>query len=342
MKWSIVALFVLGLLAAVASVVLMISLRGPRPVEARMAVEPGQVEEARKVQVLVAASDLGLREVVDSDDLVGQAVEEDAAPRNSFSDPVQVVGKVLVVPMKKGQPFLEECFASQGSGLLLASALAPGSRAVSLVLSDHMGIEELLFPGCMVDVIVTVETEEVDSPELGKSKLSFTLLENVMVLAVGTSSIVEGDQESGDAVGSNRPPITLLLDPDQAELAKLAMEYGSVSLAMRNPMDESGSSGGAKSVDRLSPALADVVQRAQEMMRRKRLEEREKREYEMEKERLEIQKARDDAALAKLKYEQEMRALEEAEEAGAWEVTVMRGSASQTQSFSPPRPRNER
>lgn len=201
MKWSILGLFVLGVLAAVASVVLMLSFRTRGAVQPELEAKTAEQQEARKVQVLVAAVDLGLRDVIDADDVTEQTVEEGAAPSGSFSDPVQVVGKVLILPMAKGQPFRAECFATDESGLLLASALAPGSRAVSVTLSDDMGIEDLLFPGCMVDVIATVEME---SPVSGKVPVSFTLLEKVMVLGVGTSTIVLGSTESSDG-GRDRP-----------------------------------------------------------------------------------------------------------------------------------------
>ncbi len=340
MKWSILGLFVLGVLAAVASVVLMLSFRTRGAVQPELEAKTAEQQEARKVQVLVAAVDLGLRDVIDADDVTEQTVEEGAAPSGSFSDPVQVVGKVLILPMAKGQPFRAECFATDESGLLLASALAPGSRAVSVTLSDDMGIEDLLFPGCMVDVIATVEME---SPVSGKVPVSFTLLEKVMVLGVGTSTIVLGSTESSDG-GRDRPPVTLLLDADQAELVKLAMEKGSISISMRNPMDESVSSGGGKSLARLSPILAEADGRAREAARVKGLEDREKRLYEMERERLAIQEARDTAELARMKFEQEKLLLEakRKEVVEVWKVTVLRGGNAQVQSFEAPASNDER
>jgi pilus assembly protein CpaB len=343
MKWSILGLFVLGVLAAIASVVLMISLQSKAPVVERETPTeaPSHTEEPRSVQVLVAASDLELRSIVQADDVEIRSVDEKAAPREYFSDPVQVIGKVLILPMPRGRAFSSEDFATESSGLLLATALVPGSRAVSITLSDHLGIEKLLFPGCMVDVIATIE---FDRPDIGKVPVTFTLLEKVMVLAVGESSIVEGesspDEES--ATGRNRPPVTLLLDANQAELVKLATEKGSVSISMRNPMDESVSSGEAKGLARLSPTLAEVERLANVAMMKKAGEEGEKRGYEMERERIGIQKARDEAELARMKYEQDKRALEEQEKrVEAWEITVLRGSTAQTQSFPKPDSKDE-
>jgi pilus assembly protein CpaB len=238
----------------------------------------------RKVQVLVASADLPIRSIVDADDVTVQTVDESAAPAGSFSDPVQVVGKVLIVPMVRSQAFSADYFASDTSGLLLASALVPGSRAVSLTLSDDLGIEKLLFPGCMVDVIATAE---MDSPELGKMPVSFTLLEKVMVLAVGETSIIESDaSEEGTLAGRKRPPVTLLLDPHQAELVKLAMEKGSdVDLDAQRWTTRSPSSAG-QSLAGLSPTLADAERRTLEAARQRGLQEYQKRQYEMERERL--------------------------------------------------------
>lgn len=340
MKWSIIGLFLLGIVAAVAAIVLMLSFKGAGRTNAP-AIDPrsSEPEPLRRVRVLVANGDIEMRSVVDADDVGDYEVDEPAAPPGTYSDPVQVVGRMLVVPMKQGQAFTQDCFASDESSLLLASALSPGMRAVSVTLSDDMGMEKLLYPGCLVDVLLTVEME---SQHFGKNPISFSLLEEVMVLAVGTATVAEGDGRTDESnSGQSRPPVTLLLEPDQAEVLKLGMERGSISLVLRNPMDDSRSSGESKSLARISPTFAEVERRFVEAVRKREAEEKERRDYEMERERMTIEKARSEAELALLKFEEEKKALE-AKSKDTWEVIVLRGGEAQTQSFTNPRPRDQR
>ena len=89
-----------------------------------------------------------------------------------------------------------------------------------------------------------------------------TLLQDIIVLAVGNQSVVNPETEETNRRDfvvrkADRPTVTLLVDPDQAETLKLAMHMGSVSLTMRNPMDETPHRGrrndGSPSSRRSSP-----------------------------------------------------------------------------------------
>jgi Flp pilus assembly protein CpaB len=55
----------------------------------------------RTVQVLVAARDLAPKEVLDADSVVVREVIQRVAPEGSYTDPVQVIGRVLTVPVMK-------------------------------------------------------------------------------------------------------------------------------------------------------------------------------------------------------------------------------------------------
>jgi hypothetical protein len=115
-------------------------------------------------------------------------------------------------------------------------------------------------------------------------------------------------------------------------------------VALRNPMDESRSSGESKGLARLSPTLAEVERRFQEAQAKLEAEEKESKAYGMERERLAIEKARNEAELALLKYEEEKKTIEEKAQArdDTWEVIVLRGGTAQTQTFTQSRPRDQR
>ena len=70
-----------------------------------------------------------------------------------------------------------------------------------------------------------------------------TLLQGVQVLAIGDRTVVSGQEHADEpALGTGAAKIahriiTLMVDPNQAEALQLATKYGTVSLALRNPLD---------------------------------------------------------------------------------------------------------
>ena len=143
MKWSILGLSLLGTLAAACAVVLVLSLQTSGSPPAPQAASPA------KVQVIVAARDLEPRQVIGADDVTTQEVDAEDVPAGALGDPVRTIGRVLISPMKTGQPFLDGSFAGEGSGLHLASTLPAGQRAMSVSLSDDLGMEEGKKPGAV-------------------------------------------------------------------------------------------------------------------------------------------------------------------------------------------------
>src|SRR5262245_42074630 len=109
-RWSIIFLALFGVVAAVAAAVLTASLSAQR---IQAAAGP---EAAREVTILVAARDLRAMETVRQEDLVAKTVPEKSAPESHYSDPTQVVGRVLSLPVVAGQPLNHNAFPADGSG----------------------------------------------------------------------------------------------------------------------------------------------------------------------------------------------------------------------------------
>ena len=257
MKWAIVALCALGLLAAGAAAVLVTSLQGgASDGTALHVVERSVPAMVAELPVAVAARDLPAFAVVRAEDVDVVEARSDAAPRNALADPLEVIGRLLGTPMVAGQPFLAGAFVEEGSAQQLARSLGPGRRAMSITLDDGSGLEQLLYPGSVVDVLATFVQRTPD----GEWPITITLLEAIRVLAIGERTVVDPFATSNDprAVGRARPSVSLLVDGEQANKLKLAMEEGRVSLALRDPGDEQGAgrSVGPTGLAQLSPALA--------------------------------------------------------------------------------------
>lgn len=230
MKWSVIALGVLGLFAALGAAVLLATLN----------VDQSAAEQAEDPEVfyLVASSDLPPMRIIEASDIRSMATTQSQLPEDVYQSAVSVIGKVLTVPMVQDQGFSVQNFATDGSGVHLASALTEGMRAMSVSLSSHAGLDGLLYPGSRVDVVATLQL-----PAAGAGKgdyVSTTLLEDVQVLAIEDVSIVGRHREEEASTmrrSSSRRMVTLLVDEQQAQVLQLAINHGTISLAMRNPLD---------------------------------------------------------------------------------------------------------
>jgi pilus assembly protein CpaB len=243
MKWSVVALMVLGVGAALCAGLLVMALAaGHRPGAA------GQMggQEATAT-VLVAARELPPMTVIDDGCVKAISVPRGKSVTGAFTSPVEIAGKVLAVSLVPGQAFTPNCFAGDGSLVRLAGTLPAGKRAMAIAVTDHGGLDGVLYPGSIVDVLASFKAESGEG-------FSTVLVSGVEVLAVERLTVI-GDSDGGkreltaavitEAVNAargaggnaNTRRVTLLVDLKQAKSLQLAMEHGTISLVLRNPHD---------------------------------------------------------------------------------------------------------
>lgn len=229
MKWATLGLILLGIAGAVCAAVLVAVYRaGPDP--------SGEEAQTREVDVLVAAMDLPDMAMLDIAAVETRKIPLSQRPKDAFATATPVIGKVLRVPLLKGQVLTQEHFATSGTGVHLAATLPEGYRAVTVPLDQSGSIEGLLYPGGVVDVMASFRL--MGRNALGES-ISTVLLERVPVLAVEDRTVVGAEEksDSNSASRGGRRFVTLRVTPEQAAQLQLASEHGSVSLAMRNPLD---------------------------------------------------------------------------------------------------------
>ena len=180
--------------------------------------------------VVVAAADLELGTALKKEDLKIVQFPQGAAPEGSFTQPTELVGRGLIVPMVKNEPVLGAKLASKEAGAGLPPVIPEGMRAVSVRVNEVVGVAGYVLPGNRVDVVATASPTDSRSDTTSKVVLS-----NVQVLTAGTR------MEQSDA--ENKPMqvtvVTLLVNPEQAERLALASTEGKIQLALRNPLDTS-------------------------------------------------------------------------------------------------------
>jgi pilus assembly protein CpaB len=228
MKLTVVILIMLGLLAA-GSAVLLVNV-----VQKRM--EPGV--ERDTVPVLVAREKLPARKLIDEADLEVKPIPKTGLPRDYFTNVSQAVGKVLKMAVVKGEPLTDAVFIPKGS---VDELLRPGMLAFPAPLPRRTTAVTLLYPGCVVDVFATFPLRDADKGDA----VVTPLLQNIQVLGIEDVTVVsqqEGGIPKSSSNSSGNVTVTLEVNARQAAALQLALERGTLGLAMRNPLDKNWNS----------------------------------------------------------------------------------------------------
>ena len=189
MKLGIIVLLILGVVAA-GSAALLVGTLGIHSKEQKKV-------DVSTVEVAKAKVNMPAMTVITKNHIETEAISKDKLPEGKVYSASQVVGKVLAVSVVEGQVLTDACFVTEGTGAHLASALPYGMRAVSLTLSSKAIPDELLlYPGCVVDVLVSFKLNSSDR-NMG-SAISTTMLREVQVLAVEGNSVVTKQDVEGE------------------------------------------------------------------------------------------------------------------------------------------------
>jgi pilus assembly protein CpaB len=156
-----------------------------------------------------------------------------AVPAEAISDPKEVIGRGLVMPVIQYEPILPLKLASKEAGAGLPPIIPPGLRAVSVRVNEVIGVAGYVVPGTRVDVLTTINPGQQTTTMTSK-----VILTDVQVLAAGTKLDNTSDRDKPIPVSV----VTLLVNPDEAERLTLASSEGKIQLALRNPLDRSAPS----------------------------------------------------------------------------------------------------
>ena len=179
--------------------------------------------------VIVAASNLEIGAELRAEDIRVIEWPANAVPQGAVSDPEEVVGRGVILPVIQYEPILPMKLASKEAGVGLPPAIPPGLRAVSVRVNEVIGVAGYVVPGTRVDVVVVVSPSSKQEDMTSK-----VILTDVQVLAAGTKLEQDGNAEKPVAVNV----VTLLVNPEEAERLTLASTEGKIQLALRNPLDK--------------------------------------------------------------------------------------------------------
>lgn len=179
--------------------------------------------------VVVAAADMDVGAELRPEDVRIVDWPAGSVPQGAISDPQDVIGRGLVLPVIQNEPLLPMKLASKDAGAGLPPAIPPGLRAVSVRVNEVIGVAGYVLPGTRVDIVTTYSPTQQHQDTTSK-----VILTNVQVLAAGTK--IERDTERDKPMAVN--VVTLLVSPEESERLTLAANEGKIQLALRNPLDK--------------------------------------------------------------------------------------------------------
>lgn len=187
----------------------------------------GPSSNDRGVPVVVAAEDIPVGIKLTAKDVRVITLPQSAVPPGAFTTTTKILepARGVILPISKGEFILPSKLAAENAGAGLPSLIPQGMRAVSVRVNDVVSVAGFVQPGTHVDVLAT-------GNGTGSERQTTTVLENVLVLAVGKSL-----DRNAAADAQTAPVITLAVSPDDAQKLALVSQEGRIQLSLRNPVD---------------------------------------------------------------------------------------------------------
>jgi pilus assembly protein CpaB len=193
-------------------------------------------------KVLSARVDIPERTVLKEDMVEILAVPRQFMQQDSFeiktqSDMKLIVNLVTRNRVPKGNQLTQSSLISLSPESGLSVKIPPGYRGAILPIDQEMKI--LIKPGDRVDVLVTFDALMNDGR---KEKVTATILQNVLIIAVGTNLGQGmnarqfknlGEKEEKTAAFSEKASVSLALNPNEAQYLALAIKQGDTTVIMR-------------------------------------------------------------------------------------------------------------
>ncbi len=195
-----------------------------RYITMKTAVPPPKVED----EVVVAEVDISPGTALSGRMLKMAKWPRDIIPPKAVRSAKEVEGRVVQVPIARGEVLLHTKLAPEGTAAGLGGLLEPNKLAVAVRVDDVSGVAGFINPGDRVDVIV-----EMAEPGGQGEHFSRIILQNLKVLSKG--QIWEETAEKKPQVVN---VVTLEVTPEEAEALNLASFQGKIRLALRNRLNQ--------------------------------------------------------------------------------------------------------
>lgn len=209
-----------------------------------------QQERENQITILLAKRDISVGESLDPSMIDVAVAPVSRVPPQTATSFDQIFRTEAVVPIAKGEAInLSKLTASRRASMArtaisLSTTTPEGKRAITIPVDQIASVGGMINPGDYVDVLCSLSVPvESDDRKSKKKEVILPLLQNVLVLAVGTE--LAGQEEyvpqPGEAAKQERKipakMITLALAPEEANILAFVQEQGKIQMILRFPGD---------------------------------------------------------------------------------------------------------
>lgn len=200
---------------------------------------------SEKINIVVAKDDINEMETIDETMLDTIEMPKEFVQPGFIKDSLDIVGKVAIAPIRKGEQILNSKVLNPGPETGLSIKVAPTKRAVTIPVDEVRGVGKLLKPGDRIDIITALDIGSGQN----KERVIKTLLKDVTILATGMSVAYEpprvhekvGDTDFVKNLRSytNFDTVTVEVEPTDAQklIYVLSTNPSSMFFSLRNPHD---------------------------------------------------------------------------------------------------------
>lgn len=168
-------------------------------------------------------------------------IQKDAYVLSKGANLSDIENLVTRVPIAKGNQITKSSLSSLSPEMGISLKVQPGNRAYILEVKNQ--IAKMIKPGDKVDILITFDAQMKNS---NKEKMSVTILQNILVLGVG-SNLGQGldaaskdknkEDEQSSAAFSDMSTLSLSLSLEAAQYLALAEQEGEITVVVRAPGD---------------------------------------------------------------------------------------------------------
>jgi len=182
--------------------------------------------------ILVAAHDIPSGALLQDEDMIWQSWPDDrlsdAYLRKDHDDAHSLAGAVVRQHIGQGEPIGAGRVIHPGERGFLAAVLTPGMRAATVPLNATADGAGLILPGDRVDLLLSHQIPDMETPNAPARTVSETVLTNIRVVAIDQNV---NDQDKKPISGKTA---TFEVTSRQAEAIEVAKLIGNLSLVLRS------------------------------------------------------------------------------------------------------------
>ena len=168
-------------------------------------------------------------------------IQKDAYVLSKGANLSDIENLVTRVSIAKGNQITKPSLSSLSPEMGISLKVQPGNRAYILEVKNQ--VAKMIKPGDKVDILITFDAQLKNS---NKEKMSVTILQNILVLGVG-SNLGQGldsaaknknkEDEQNSAAFSDMSTLSLSLGLEAPQYLALAEEEGEITVVVRAPGD---------------------------------------------------------------------------------------------------------